>query len=193
MLGLGIGLGAGLTVTLLVILVVVIASQGEEKPIPPAAALKLGVTPRTKVPAGRVAIRTSRAQVVVNVASTASSTPDAAVAVGAGAQPVPPPAIEAGPSRARPWVIVARSPEMTPAGRRVAYKHKARLRAAGFSRVAVLDGRRFPYFRCCFWVVVVDALATRAEAAAQARKCEAAGFRVYVKNAFKGRFSDGRQ
>ncbi len=192
MLGLGIGLGAGLTLTLLVIVVVVLASRGEDEPIRPAAAIKVSVPPRTTVPQGRVAIRTSRAQVVVNVASTASSTPDAAVDVDAGA-PVPPPAIEAGPTRARPWVIVARSPEMTPAGRQVAYKHKARLRVAGFSRVAVLDGRRFPNFRCCFWVVVVDAFATRAEAAAEARKCKAAGFRVYVKNAFKGRFSVGGQ
>lgn len=98
-----------------------------------------------------------------------------------------------GPTPQRPWVVVAKSPALTPAGRQIADRYAARVKAAGFPRVAVLDGRRFPNFRCCFWVVIVDAFPTRAEAAAEAQEFRAAGFRAYVKHAFKGRFVRKRE
>ena len=106
--------------------------------------------------------------------------------------PAPPPsAPEAGPSRQQPWVIIAKSVPIA-SGPGVARRLADRIRRAGFADVGVYDGRNFPNFRCCYWVVVVDALASRSAAAAAARKFRGAGFRAYVKNAFVGRFADSR-
>jgi len=86
----------------------------------------------------------------------------------------------------KPYVVVAASIKQSLSdGRERAEKKAAHLREAGFDSASVVDGRVYPNFSCCFWVVVADSFEKSEDAEALKSEVVNAGFEAYVKNAFK--------
>lgn len=86
----------------------------------------------------------------------------------------------------QPYVVVAASVKQSLSdGRERAEKKAEELRTAGFGAAGVYDGREFPNFKCCFWVVIAGSFDGADQAAELRDKVTAAGFEAYVKNAYK--------
>ena len=85
-------------------------------------------------------------------------------------------------SEDNPYMVIAASVKQSISdGRERAEKKAEELRAAGFESAGVHNGRDFPNFKCCFWVVIVDAFETSEQAAELRDEVKNAGFECYVK------------
>ncbi len=89
-------------------------------------------------------------------------------------------------SETKPHVVIAASVKQSiPNSKERAEVTASNLRDGGFADAKVYDGRDFPNFKCCFWVVIVDAFETSAQAVDLRDTVKNAGFDCYVKNAYK--------
>ena len=85
----------------------------------------------------------------------------------------------------KPWAVVHASIDLdSPGGKKKAARLRDKLRKAGYATAQVVDGQHFSRFRCCYWVVLVHRVATRAAALELVRQLKKKKISAYARRAY---------